>query len=55
MVTKLQRGKKTLYVCDECRFAYTERKWAEQCEQWCREHHTCNLQITQHGVPLDNR
>ena len=38
-----------LYQCEECGFAYAEKEWAEKCEAWCKERHSCNLEITSHG------
>ena len=35
-----------LYECPECKLKYREKKWAKACEAWCKEHHSCNLQIT---------
>ncbi len=53
MVRKVRKEKKTLYVCEECGFAYEQKKWAEKCQRWCRKHQSCNLEIMQHGVPLE--
>ena len=38
-----------VYQCEECGLHYDEREWAEKCEAWCREHHTCNLEIIAHA------
>ncbi len=35
--------------CDICGFHYKEKEWAEKCEAWCKEHHSCNLEITEHA------
>ena len=51
MVKELKKKGKTLYVCEECGFAYEQKEWAEKCQRWCREHQSCNLEITQHSVP----
>lgn len=51
MVKVLNENNKTLYQCEECGFRYEEREWAEKCEAWCREHHSCNLEIIAHGEP----
>lgn len=40
---------KNYYQCEECGFRYEEREWAEKCEAWCREHKSCNLEITFHA------
>ncbi len=50
MVTEIRKGSRRLYICDVCGFAYAERKWAERCQKWCEEHHSCNLDITKHAV-----
>jgi len=38
-----------LYECPECKLKYQEKKWAKACETWCREHKSCNLEITAHA------
>lgn len=38
-----------LYECSLCGFRYESESWAKQCEAWCTEHHSCNLDITQHA------
>lgn len=43
--------KKETYSCSECGFEYEEKQWADACEAWCREHHSCNLEIIAHGTP----
>jgi hypothetical protein len=41
---------KTLYVCEECKLQYREKYWAEKCEEWCKKHKSCNLEITKHAI-----
>ena len=53
MVKETQKGDKTLYICEECGFAYEQKEWAEKWQAWCQEHHTCHLEITEHAVPLE--
>jgi rubrerythrin len=53
MVKEVHKDNKTLYICEECGFAYEQKEWAEKCQQWCGQHQSCNLEITQHGVPLE--
>ncbi len=53
MVKEAKKGKKTLFVCEVCGFAYEERSWAELCEKYCGEHHACNLEVTQHAVLIE--
>ncbi len=39
-----------LYQCPECGLHYEDEKIAKQCEAWCSEHKSCNLEITQYAV-----
>jgi hypothetical protein len=38
------------YQCEECGMQYRQRKWAEECEAWCRENKSCNLDIVKHAI-----
>ncbi len=29
---------------------YEDKGWAEKCEAWCKEHHSCHIEITSHAV-----
>ena len=40
------------FVCSECKFAYKDKTWAQKCEKWCKEHNSCNIEITKHAVQL---
>lgn len=44
------REENNLYACEECGFFYSEKSWAEKCEIWCKEKHSCNIEITKHSV-----
>ena len=52
MVRQLKKGKKTYFVCEECNFAYLDKKIASECENWCKENHSCNLEITKHAMKI---
>jgi len=45
-----QGGSEKTFVCSECGFAYRNREWAQKCGAWCKEHKSCNLEITKHAV-----
>lgn len=40
----------SLYQCPECGLKYQEKEWAEKCENWCKEHKSCNLEIIKHAI-----
>jgi len=50
MVKELIKNKRKLYQCEECGFNYLEKSWAEKCQDWCKKHHSCSLEITKHAV-----
>ncbi len=39
-----------VFACPECGLSYKEAEWAKKCAAWCKEHHSCNLEITKHAV-----
>lgn len=43
-------GKKRMYECSECGAKYEEQEWAKKCENWCKEHETCNSEIIKHSI-----
>jgi len=40
---------KKIYICTECGYEYEEKEWAIKCQEWCKEHQSCNLEIIEHG------
>lgn len=45
--------KDKLYTCPICGFHYRDEATAKACEAWCREHKSCNIEITAHAVEND--
>lgn len=39
-----------LNECPECHLNYKEKEWMNKCEAWCKEHHSCNLEIIAHAI-----
>lgn len=39
-----------LFICPECNFSYKEAEWANKCAAWCKEHHSCNVEIIKHAA-----
>jgi hypothetical protein len=52
MVKKLPKNKKNYFICQECNFAYLDKKIANECEQYCKKPHSCSLEITKHAVEI---
>ncbi len=45
MTKKIIDLDKNYFKCEECGLEYAEKEWAVKCETWCREHHSCNIEI----------
>lgn len=43
-----------IYRCPVCGLAYADKKWARECEQWCRANNSCNTDIIKHALPPQN-
>lgn len=39
-----------LYTCGECGLSYKEKELVRKCEAWCKEHNSCNLEITKYAI-----
>lgn len=50
MVKIVSNLKGKYYICEECNFAYKDKKIASKCEDWCNKYHSCNIEITQYAV-----
>ena len=50
MVKRIIEEDKDLCQCEECGMQYENKELAEKCEDWCKEHQSCNLEITKHAV-----
>ena len=40
----------TKYKCTICEMSFEEKEWADKCQDWCENHHSCNSEITQHAT-----
>ena len=50
----MHKKKEKLYECPECGLHYTDSEQAEKCEAWCKEHHSCNLEITSQATSYES-
>jgi hypothetical protein len=46
--------KERFYKCPECGLHYRDKATAKQCEAWCKEYKSCNLEITKSAVENNN-
>lgn len=38
------------YQCEECGLRYEDKGIAAECQEWCKEHKSCNLDIIKNSV-----
>ena len=50
MVKETRKNNLDYFICEECNFAYKEKSLAMKCEEYCKKHHSCSLEITKHAV-----
>jgi len=43
------------YACKDCGMLYKTKELAEQCEKWCTEHKSCNLEIITQGISPEEK
>jgi len=41
--------KDIFFTCKACAMKYKDKEWADRCEAWCNENHSCNLDIIKHA------
>lgn len=52
MVSEKIKDDKTYYLCDICKFAYETRELAQQCQDFCKAHNACSVDITKQAVKI---
>jgi len=53
LVTEKEIGDKTVFLCDICGLGYSDKKTAQECEDYCKTHPgSCSAEISQKAVYL---
>jgi hypothetical protein len=50
MAKRANKKGKGYFRCGECGLWYNDAATAGKCEEWCRAHKSCNIEITEHSV-----
>jgi hypothetical protein len=50
MVTEREPEGRTVFLCDICGVGYVDRETAQECEDYCRTHNSCSIEITEKAV-----
>lgn len=54
-MTENAKPAKKLYQCKVCGLHYESKELAKRCDEFCREHHACGLDIIKHSVEEKQR
>jgi hypothetical protein len=46
---------KIVFKCLKCGWFYRDKELAEKCENWCRNHNSCNIEIAKHAIKIAQR
>jgi len=38
------------HFCEECNMAFVDRKKACECEEFCKKHKACNIEIIKYAI-----
>ena len=52
MVKKIKKTGSDYFQCSDCGMFYKSEGWARKCEQFCRKHKQCNLEIIKHAIDV---
>ncbi len=52
MVKRIAHEGVNYFACNICDFRYADKKTAEECENYCRTHKSCSMEITKHAVKI---
>lgn len=42
-----------VFKCMKCGWLYKEMENAEKCEEWCKNHNSCNSVITKFAIKME--
>jgi uncharacterized membrane protein YvbJ len=51
----IEKENKKYYQCEECGHIYETEELANKCEEWCKEHKSCNLEIVKESISLKEK
>ncbi len=48
MVKIIMKNNRRLSIYEECELSFLDKGLAEKCQNWCKTHCRCNLEITRY-------
>ncbi len=49
-MVRLLESRPGIYLCEECGLGYRKEVAARECEDYCKTHQSCSLEITANAV-----
>jgi hypothetical protein len=50
LVSTIEESGRTVFLCDVCGVGYPDEATAQECQNWCEKHSSCNLAITRKAI-----
>ncbi len=50
MVKEITKSNNRFYMCEACGFGYKDMQTAKKCENFCKDHNSCSMEITRHAA-----
>ena len=51
--TKIKKNK--VHLCEQCATIYKDKELAKKCEDWCKKHSSCNLEIIKKAIMVKKK
>jgi len=52
MVQETNFKRKIVYKCMKCGWMYKDEDLAKKCEDWCRRHNSCSLEMAKYAIKV---
>jgi len=50
MVLEIKKKGKKYFICSSCGFVYSNKKYAEECQDFCTSRSSCNMELQKKAV-----
>jgi hypothetical protein len=52
MVKEINFEGKIAFVCEKCGWMYRDLNKAEECQDYCKKHNACSLELTKYAIKV---
>jgi hypothetical protein len=52
MVEETNFNNRIVFKCMKCGWMYKDKKKAQECENYCKEHNACNIKFVKYAIKI---